>query len=237
MAKSKRIEVEGLEITIIDQLSEDYICLTDMAKSKKGDQRAADIIKNWMRNRSTVEFIGTWEVINNPDFKVEKFDHFRKVSGLPTNTLSPTQWVEETGAIGIFSKAGRYGGTYAHKDIAFEFGSAISPSFKLFLIKEFQRLKDLEAKTNNLEWDYRRFLTKVNYRLQTDSIKDKILPDLSIPKDKEWLVYAEEADILNYALFNQTAKDWKEDNPERTLQGRNIRDYADVYELTVMANL
>ncbi|GAI32167.1 unnamed protein product, partial [marine sediment metagenome] len=170
------------------------------AKSKEGDNRAADIIKNWIRNRGTIEFIGTWEQLYNPNFKVVEFDHFRKSAGLPTFVLSPKQWVEKTNAIGIFSKSGRYGGTYAHRDIAFEFGAAISPVFKLYLIKEYQRFKEIESNQYNLEWNVKRILSKANYYIHTDAVKNYILPDKNYEKDREWIAYAEEADLLNVRL-------------------------------------
>ncbi len=237
MAKNKKILIGEAEIGVIVGEENDYICLTDMAKTKDGDNRSADVIKNWIRNRSTIEFLGAWESIYNEDFKVVEFDHFRKEAGLPTFVMSPKQWVEKTSAIGIFSKAGRYGGTYAHKDIAFEFGAAISPMFKLFLIKEFQRLKELESSQYNIEWDVKRILTKVNYRIHTDAIQQYIIPKSFKPKSKQWLEYADEADLLNVALFGFTAKAWKESNPQLALNGRNIRDIASINELTVLANL
>ena len=161
-AKIKQILVNDVAINIHSTKEEDFICLTDMAKAREGENRSADIIKNWLRNRGTIEFLGTWEMLNNPNFKVVEFDHFKKEAGLPTFVLSVSQWVEQTGAIGLSSKSGRYGGTYAHKDIAFEFGSAISPVFKLYLIKEYQRLKESESNQFNLEWDVKRILTKVS---------------------------------------------------------------------------
>ena len=208
------------------------ICL-----SARGENRSADIIKNWLRNRGTIEFLGTWEIINNPNFKVVEFDHFKKEAGLPTFVLSVSQWVEQTGAIGLTSKSGRYGGTYAHKDIAFEFGSAISPVFKLYLIKEYQRLKENESNQFNLEWDVKRILTKANYSIHTDAIKNHIIPTLNIDKDKEWITYADEADVLNVALFGCTAKQWKVANPQLALENKNMRDFASINQLTVLSNL
>ena len=236
-AKIKKILVNDFQISIDRNKDEDYISLTDMANAKDGENRAADIIKNWIRNRGTIEFLGTWEMLNNPNFKVVEFDHFRKEAGLPTFVLSVSQWVEQTGAIGIMSKLGKYGGTYAHKDIAFEFGSAISPVFKLYLIKEYQRLKEVESNQFNLEWDVKRILTKANYSIHTDAIKNHILPSLNISKDKEWITYAEEADVLNVALFGCTAKQWKQANPQLALDGKNMRDFASINELTVLSNL
>lgn len=236
-AKIKQIIVNEFPITINMFKEDDFICLTDMAKAKEGENRSADIIKNWLRNRGTIEFIGTWEMINNPNFKVVEFDHFKKEAGLPTFVLSVSQWVEQTGAIGIVSKSGRYGGTYAHKDIAFEFGSAISPVFKLYLIKEYQRLKEIESNQFNLEWDVKRILTKANYSIHTDAIKNHIIPLLNLVKDKEWITYAEEADVLNVALFGCTAKQWKTSNPELAMKGHNMRDFASINQLTVLSNL
>jgi len=231
MNKNKKIEVKGISITIFQANDDDYISLTDIAKSKDGDSRAADIIKNWIRNRGTIEFIGTWEQLHNPDFKVVVFDHFRMNAGLTSFVLSPGRWVEATNAIGIVVKSGRYGGTYAHKDIAFEFCSAISPIFKLFLIKEFQRLKDEEQK--QLGWDIKRNLTKINYHIHTNAIKENLIPK-HLTKKQISFVYASEADILNMALFGKTAKQWRKENPGET---GNIRDFANVSQLICLANL
>ena len=220
MAKLKKIEVENKIVSITELNEEDYICLTDMAKAKQGDNRAADIIKNWLRTRTTIEFLGTWEMLYNPNFKVVEFDHFKSEAGLPTFVLSPKQWKKKTNAIGIFSKSGRYGGTYAHRNIAFEFGGAISATFKLFLIKEYQRFKFIESNPYNLEWDVKRLLSKANYHIQTDVVKNYILPQKDYIKNKEWLAYAEEADLLNVVLFNCTAKDWREVNREHVKKKR-----------------
>ncbi|MCP4763431.1 MAG: KilA-N domain-containing protein, partial [archaeon] len=183
--------------------------------------------------RSTLEFIGTWEQLNNPLFKVVEFDHFKMQAGLPSFVLSPGQWIEKTGAIGINVKSGRYGGTYAYKDIAFEFCSAISPVFKLFLIKEFQRLKEDENNRLNLEWNLQRTLSKINYRIHTDAIKEKIIPS-EITQTQANMIYANEADLLNMALFGQTAKEWREKNPDK--EG-NMRDQAELSQLVVLSNL
>ena len=236
MAKNNSITVQNIKIAITSINNEDYISLTDMVKAKDDDSRAADIIKNWLRNRGTLEFLGTWESIYNPDFKVVEFDHFRKEAGLPTFTMSVSNWVESTNAIGIISKQGKYGGTYAHKDIAFEFGSAISPVFKLYIIKEYQRLKEIESNSYGLEWNVRRILSKANYKIHTDAVKNYIIPNLSYSQKKEW-VYAEEADLLNIVLFGCTAKQWREANPERVLKGENIRDIASINELAILTNL
>ena len=229
--KNKTIIVEGVSVSVFQSNEDDYISLTDIAKSKDNDSRAADIIKNWIRNRGTIEFIGTWEKLYNPDFKVVEFDHFKMNAGLPSFVLSPGNWIEKTNATGIVVKKGRYGGTYAHKDIAFEFCSAISPIFKLFLIKEFQRLKDVETKT--LDWDVKRNLTKINYRIHTDAIKQNLLPS-TLSKKQIGLVYAHEADVLNVALFGKTALQWRTENPK---ENGNIRDYANVSQLVCLSNL
>ncbi len=231
--KIKNIEVQAVKVGVATYNGEDYICITDMAQAKADASRAADIIKNWIRTRTTLEFLGTWEKIYNPNFKVVEFDHFKSQAGLPSFVLSPTQWVEKTSAIGIFAKAGRYGGTYAHKDIAFEFGSAISAEFKLYLIKEFQRLKTDENDRLKLEWNLQRTLAKVNYRIHTDAIKENLIPP-ALPKEKINYVYADEADMLNMALFGMTAKQWRDKNPEA--QG-NIRDAATIEQLVVLSNL
>ena len=203
---------------------------------EKDESRAADVIKNWMRNRNTLEFLGAWEQIYNSGFKVVEFDHFKQQAGLHTFVLSASEWIEKTNAIGIFVKKGRYGGTYAHKDIAFEFASAISPVFKLYLIKEFQRLKEGENNLHKVEWDAKRFLSKNNYLIQTDAIKHYIIPNCNYRDDLRWLPYAEEADLLNVALFGFTAKAWRESNPELAKHS-NVRDYATINELTVLSNL
>jgi hypothetical protein len=239
MAKTKKtsvISVQDIDITIASFDIDDYICITDMAKAKGGESRAADIIKNWIRNRATLEFLGTWEMMFNPDFKVVEFDHFKSQAGLPTFTLSAKQRIEKTGAIGLYVQSGRYGGTYAHRDIAFEFGSAISPVFKLYLIKEYQRLKDAENDNKKIEWSAKRFLSKTNYLIHTDAVKKYVLPQINYTKQTEWIAYADEADLLNVALFGCTAKEWRKANPELA-KNSNIRDYASVNELTVLSNL
>ena len=236
MPKNNILKVQDIEISINSINDTDYICLTDMAKAKEDDSRAADIIKNWIRNRGTIEFLGTWESIYNPDFKVVEFDHFRKEAGLPTFTMSVNNWVEKTNAIGVFSKQGKYGGTYAHKDIAFEFGSAISPVFKLYIIREYQRLKEIESNKYGLEWDIKRVLSKANYQIHTDAIKNYIIPTLTYSQKKDW-IYAEEADLLNIVLFGCTAKQWREANPQKVLNGENIRDMASINDLTILSNI
>ena len=232
--KNKIILVQNIPVSVITEKDNDFICLTDMAKAKEGEARAADIIKNWIRTRTTLEFLGTWEEMYNPNFKVVEFDHFKMQAGLPSFVLSPGQWVEKTHAIGMYVSSGRYGGTYAHKDIAFEFGSAISPVFKLYLIKEFQRLKEEENNRLKLEWNLQRTLTKVNYRIHTDAIKEKLIPP-QLTKQQINFVYANEADLLNVALFGMTAKQWRDTNPPKA-EG-NIRDYATIEQLVVLSNL
>ena len=236
MQKNKIIKVQNLPITISKEEIDDYICITDIAAAKSDDSRAADVVRNWLRNRRTLEFLATWEEMYNPNFKVFESEHFKKQAGLLTFTPSVSEWVEQTNAIGIFVKKGRYGGTYAHKDIAFEFASAISPVFKLYLIKEFQRLKEEENNLKKLEWDAKRFLSKNNYLIQTDAIKNYIIPNCNYRDDLQWLPYAEEADLLNVALFGFTAKAWRESNPELA-KSSNVRDYATINELTVLSNL
>lgn len=208
-----------------------------MVKAKGDEVRAADIIKNWLRTRTTIEYIGTWECIYNHNFKVVEFDHFKKEAGLPTFTMSVSNWVEKTNAIGIFSKSGKNGGTYAHKDIAFEFGGAISPMFKLYVIKEYQRLKDIESNEYGLEWNVKRILSKANYQIHTNAVKKYIIPKSGYTQAKEWLAYADEADILNVVLFRCTAKQWRDLNPERVLNNENIRDMASINELAVLSGL
>ena len=236
MQKNKVIKVQNLPITISKEEIDDYICITDIAAAKSDDSRAADVVRNWLRNRRTLEFLSTWEEIYNPNFKVFESEHFKKQAGLLTFTPSVSEWVEQTNAIGMFVKKGRYGGTYAHKDIAFEFASAISPVFKLYLIKEFQRLKEEENNLKKLEWDAKRFLSKNNYLIQTDAIKNYIIPNCNYRDNLQWLPYAEEADLLNVALFGFTAKAWRESNPELA-KSSNVRDYATINELTVLSNL
>ena len=234
--KTSSILVQDVPVTVMSIDQRDYISLTDMAKARTDAGRAADVIKNWLRARSTLEFLGTWEIMYNPDFKVVEFDHFKSEAGLHTFTLSAKEWIESTHAIGMYVQAGRYGGTYAHKDIAFEFGSAISPIFKLYLLKEYQRLKDEENDRLKLEWDAKRFLSKNNYLIHTDAIKNYVLPRGNHSKSTEWLVYADEADLLNVALFGCTAKEWRDANPVLAAK-QNIRDFASIAQLTVLSNL
>ena len=236
MPKNRIIKVQNIPITIAEADMDDYICITDMATAKSEHSRAADVVRNWLRNRTTLEFLATWEEIYNPEFKVFESEHFKKQAGLLTFTPSVTEWVEKTGAIGLYVKKGRYGGTFAHKDIAFEFASAISPVFKLYLIKEFQRLKEKENDLKKIEWDAKRFLTKNNYLIQTDAVKNYLIPKYNFRENLQWLPYAEEADLLNVALFGFTAKAWRDANPELA-KNSNIRDYSSINELTVLSNL
>ncbi len=233
MAKNKTIQVQNIPIALSTDGGHDFICLTDMANAKEGESRAADIIKNWLRNRYTLEFLGTWEQIHNPDFKVVEFDHFKMQAGLPSFVLSVSEWIEKTNAKGITVKKGKYGGTYAHVDIAFEFGSAISASFKLYHIKEFQRLKEDENNRLQLTWNLHKTLSKINYQIHTDAIKEHIIPDI-LSKEQAAQVYASEADVLNVALFGKTAKQWQTENPDA--EG-NMRDQATIEQLLVLANL
>jgi len=225
-------KLQVLEQEIATDTKDDvaYICVTDIAKFKN-PSRTCVIIGNWLRNRNTLDFLGIWEQLNNPNFKVIEFDDFKKEAGLNSFTLTPKQWIEKTAAIGIISKAGRYGGTYAQKDIAFEFASWISVEFKLYLIKEFQRLKEQEFQ--KLGWDIKQNIAKVNYLIHTDAIKENLIPE-SLTAQQISFVYASEADLLNVALFGVTAKQWQEINPE--IKG-NMRDHANVHQLVCLANL
>ena len=225
-----KITVLNKEVSYYQVNQEDYICITDIARYKNLD-RTDDLIRNWLRNRNTIEFLGIWELLNNPGFKPVEFDGFKKQAGLNSFTLTPSQWIEKTNAIGIISKSGRYGGTYAHKDIAFEFASWISVEFKLYLIKEFQRLKESEQK--QLGWDIKRNLAKINYRIHTDAIKANLIPK-ELTKQQINYVYATEADVLNMALFGMTAKQWRDSNDDKK---GNIRDFADMSQLVCLSNL
>lgn len=227
--QNKKIYVKGVEISIISKKEHDFISLTDMLKAKDGNF----FISDWLRNRNTVEFLGIWESINNPNFNYGEFTIIKSQAGLNSYKISVKEWVAKTNAIGLKARAGRYGGTYAHKDIAFEFGMWISPEFKIYLIKEFQRLKDDENKRLELGWDVKRALTKINYKIHTDSIKKHLIPPY-ISKHSANIMYANEADVLNMALFGMTAKNWRDENPRK--EG-NIRDYSDVTQLVVLANL
>ncbi|UFH34944.1 KilA-N domain-containing protein [Flavobacterium acetivorans] len=229
MAKNKKINVQGKEITIIQSNSLDFISITDMLKAKDGDF----FISDWLRNRNTIEYLGIWERIHNPDFNYGEFAIIKSQAGLNNYKLSVKEWVEKTNAIGIKATSGRYGGTYAHQDIAFEFGMWISAEFKIYLVKEFQRLKEEESNTKKLEWNLQRTISKINYRIHTDAIKENLIPETIAPAQRNF-VYADEADVLNTALFGKTAKQWREVNP---LQKGNIRDEASIEQLVVLSNL
>jgi len=223
------IEVRGTAVTVISGREGDFISLTDMLKAKDGEF----FISDWLRNRNTVEFLGIWESVHNPAFNYGGFATIRTQAGLNSYKLSVKEWVEETNAIGLRASAGRYGGTYAHRDIAFEFGMWISPEFKIYLIKEFQRLKDAENDRLKLQWNFQRTLAKINYRIHTDAIKEALLP-VEITKAQAAIVYANEADMLNVALFGKTAKQWRDANPGG--EG-NLRDQATLEQLVVLSNL
>lgn len=225
------LNIQETAVSVIKVNDEDYISLTEMAKNYGGDQS----IYNWMRNRNVVEFLGIWESLHNPNFKGVEFDTFKKQAGLNSFTNTPKKWITATGAIGIISKAGRYGGTYAHVDIAFEFGTWISPEFKLLLIKEFQRLKQSEDQLKI--WDGRRYLSKINYKLQNVAVKNTIIPASSLPANKHGIHYASEAEMLNVIVFGQTSNEWKRANTDRVKLGENQRDYATISQLILLANL
>ncbi|HEV8080568.1 MAG TPA: KilA-N domain-containing protein [Chitinophagaceae bacterium] len=229
MAKNKTITVRGTEITVLRQNAIDYISLTDMLKAKDGDF----FISDWLRNRNTVEFLGIWESVYNPDFNYGEFAIIKSKAGLNNYKISVKEWQEKTNSIGLKATAGRYGGTYAHPDIAFEFGMWISAEFKIYLVKEFQRLKTDENDRLKLEWNLQRTLAKINYHIHTDAIKENLIPT-SLSKDKINFVYADEADLLNMALFGITAKHWRDANPKA--EG-NIRDAATIEQLVVLSNM
>ena len=230
--KKSTLEVQGTRVAVLSHDRQDFICLTDIARSKDAE-RTDYLISNWLRNRNTIEFLGVWEQLNNPAFNSIEFDGIKKQAGLNSFILTTRQWTDKTGAIGLISKAGRYGGTYAHKDIAFEFASWISVEFKLYLIKEFQRLKDDESDRLQLGWSLQRTLAKINYRIHTDAIKETLIPP-TISRTQAAVVYANEADLLNVSLFGVTAKQWREAHPE--MEG-NIRDHAPLEQLVVLTNL
>ena len=223
-----KINVQGAEITVIQINNEDYICLTDIVRNFKNGEF---FILNWLRNRNTIEFLGIWEQVYNPNFNLVEFDRIKSQAGLNSHRISAKEWSEKTNAIGIQARAGRYGGTYAHKDIAFEFGMWISAEFKIYLIREFQRLKDAEQKL--LGWSAKRELAKINYHIHTDAVKQNLVPKELTPKQAS-IIYADEADVLNIALFGITAKEWRDKNPD---QKGNIRDYASINELICLSNM
>jgi len=230
MTRSKKIDVQGTEILIYTEKENEYISLTDIARYRDAE-RSDYILQNWMRNRSTIEFIGLWELFNNPDFNSIEFDGIKNMAGSNSFALTPKRWIERTNAKGIVSKTGRYGGTFAHRDIAFEFASWLSAEFKFYLIKEFQHLKEEEQK--QLGWSAKRELAKLNYHIHTDAIKQNLLPQELSPVQTS-IIYASEADVLNVAMFGITAKQWREANAG--LKG-NIRDYANINELICLSNM
>ena len=232
MTRNKTINVKGTEISVFQGEQTDFISLTDIARYKDA-LNTDSIIQNWLRNRNTIELLGFWEAMYNPNFKPLEFEGFRKQAGLNSFVMTPKKWIETTAAVGIVSKPGRYGGTYAHKDIAFEFASWISIEFKLYIIKEFQRLKEDENDRLKLEWNLQRTLAKVNYHIHTDAIKEKLIPP-TLSKDKINFVYADEADLLNVALFGITARQWRDKNPKA--EG-NVRDAATLEQLVVLSNM
>ncbi len=232
MPKNKKISVQGFEIVVYEENQVDFISLTDIAR-RKDAEHTDTIIQNWMRNRNTIELLGFWESIYNPQFKPLEFEGFKKQAGLNSFVMTPKKWIEATNAIGIISKSGRYGGTFAHKDIALEFASWISIEFKLYVIKEFQRLKSEENNRLQLEWNLQRTLAKVNYQIHTDAIKENLIPK-EVTKQQAGFVYATEADLLNVALFGRTAKEWRDNNDDKK---GNIRDYATLEQLVVLSNL
>lgn len=229
------IHADGVDIAVVTTVGseEDYISLTDIAKHRNPDF-PADVVKNWLRLRSTIEFLGLWEQLNNPQFNMVDFDQFKNDAGSNAFVMSPQKWIKSTNAIGLISKSGRYGGgTYAHKDIAFEFASWLSPEFKLYIIKDYQRLKEDEGHRLALDWNVKRILAKANYRIHTDAIKMNLIPP-ELPRVQQGYVYADEADVLNVALFGKTAKQWKQENPG--VKG-NMRDFASIEQLLVLTNL
>jgi len=232
MSKNKKINVKGIDVVLYEDNKQDFISLTDIARHRD-NERSDYILQNWMRNRSTIEFIGLWEKFNNPDFNSIEFDGIKNKAGSNSFSLTPKRWIESTNAIGIVSKTGRYGGTFAHKDIAFEFATWLSAEFKFYLIKEFQRLKEEESSTKKLDWNLQRTISKINYRIHTDAIKENLIP-ISLKGNQRNFIYADEADILNVALFGKTAKQWRTENPN---EKGNIRDIASIEQLVVLSNL
>ena len=227
MSKAKKMIVAGTEVSILRFHDDDYISLTDMLKAKDGEF----FFSNWLRNRNTIEFLGIWEKVNNPEFNCAEFDIIKSKAGLNSYRLSAKEWMQQTNAVGIVSRAGRYGGTYAHRDIAFEFAMWISPEFKVYLIREFQRLKEAEQKM--LGWSAKRELSKINYRIHTEAIKQNLIPPQITPR-QAGLIYADEADVLNVALFGMTAKQWRDSHPD---DKGNMRDYASINELICLSNM
>ncbi len=233
MGKVQKIVVDNVSISLTEIGDEDYICLTDMIKAKDGEF----FISDWLRNVNTLEYISAWETMNNPGFNYGEYAIIRQSAGTNTFKISVKEWVNKTNSIGITAQAGRYGGTYAHKDIAFNFGMWISPVFQLYIVKEYQRLKEAESDLYNLEWNVKRVLSKANYHIHTDAVLKHIIPKSTLPNSKKGIEYAKEADLLNLALFGCTAKEWREANKKHASNGLNVRDFASINELTVMSNL
>lgn len=233
MSKVQKLIVDETEIALLQIDGKDHICLTDMIKAKDGDF----FISDWLRNSNTLEYLAAWEALNNPDFNYGEFAIIRSESGVNSFKISVKDWKHRTNAIGLQAKTGRYGGTYAHIDIAFNFGMWISPAFQLYIVKEYQRLKEIESNQLNLEWNVRRLMTKVNYGLHTDAVQKHIIPKSTLPETRKSLEYATEADILNLAVYGYTAKQWKEANPEHALNGKNMRDFSSITDLLIMQNI
>jgi hypothetical protein len=232
MSRTKTLTVEGTEIQIFAQQEEDYICITDIAR--KFNPVPTDIIKSWMRNRNTVEFLGTWEMLHNPGFNLVEFDQIKMKTGLGSFVLTVKEWTENTNALGLQARAGRYGGTFAHRDIALEFCSYVNPVFKLYFIKEFQRLKESESTQLQLQWNLRRELSKANFYIHTDAVRENLVPTLDWNTKREAILQSSEADLLNLSLFGMTAKEWKLQHPDKK---GNMRDHASLEQLLVLANL
>lgn len=233
MSKHRILNVNDIEVSLTTVKDEDYICLTDMVKAKDGDFFVSD----WLRNINTLDYLAAWENLNNPDFNYGEFAIIRSESGGNSYKISVKEWALRTNAVGVTAKTGRYGGTYAHVDIAFNFGMWISPAFQLYIVTEYKRLKEIENNQLNLEWDVRRVMTKINYGLHTDAVQKHIIPKSKFSKDKQWIEYANEADLLNVALYGYTAKQWKDANPSHAKNGKNMRDFSSITDLLIMSNL
>ena len=231
--KHSNLKIKDYNISMFTEGDKDFICLTDMVKAQEGDF----FISDWIRNANTLDYLAAWEQLYNPNFNYGEFAIIRSGAGSNNYKVSIKELTEKTNLISLRATAGRYGGTYAHKDIAFHFGMWINPIFQLYIVKEYQRLKEVESNLLNLEWDVRRLMTKVNYVLHTDAVQKHIIPNSKFPEDKKWVEYAEEADLLNLALFGYTAKQWKESNPQQALNGKNMRDFSSITDLLIMSNL
>lgn len=237
MSKNISINIRGKEITIVNHDQSKYICLTHIVEAYSGGN-GSGTIDRWLSNKNTIEFLGGWESLENPDnFNYPEFEGIKKEAGVNRFSLSVKRWIEATGAIGIEARAGRYGGTFAHEEIALEFCTWLDPLFKLLVVKEFKRLKEKESSQTEQIWDFRRFLTKANYKIHTDAVKDVLIPLKNLPKEKEGFVYATEADLIYKAMYGYTSKQWRDNNPDKALNGMNLRDYADTHQLIVLSNL